>query len=310
MAKLFVICGHGAGDSGACGNGYKEFERVRVLGKRIKELGGSSVTLGDVNRDFYRDKGIYSLNISKDTQIIELHMDSSTASSAKGGHVIIKAGFSADAYDKALANFISQFFPGRSNSIVGRNDLANVNRAASKGFGYRLLEVCFISNQNDINKFNNNIDKIAIGILNCFGIKASTTTSSSNVTGTTLQVAIDVINGKYGNGEDRKKALGSRYSEVQGFIDHIKTASAETLANEVKLGKYGNGATRKEILGARYNEVQSIVDGSSNTYHVVKSGETLSAIAKKYGTTYQKIAQLNGLSNPNKIYVGQKLRVK
>nr|WP_276571499.1 LysM domain-containing protein [Coprococcus comes] len=28
-----------------------------------------------------------------------------------------------------------------------------------------------------------------------------------------------------------------------------------------------------------------------------------------YGTSYQNVAQLNGLSNPNLIYVGQKLRV-
>ena len=45
-------------------------------------------------------------------------------------------------------------------------------------------------------------------------------------------------------------------------------------------------------------------------YYTVKSGDTLSEIAAKYGTTYQKIAQLNGIANPNKIYVGQKLRVK
>ena len=42
----------------------------------------------------------------------------------------------------------------------------------------------------------------------------------------------------------------------------------------------------------------------------VKSGDTLSAIAKKYGTTYQKIASDNGIANPNKIYPGQKLVIK
>ena len=50
--------------------------------------------------------------------------------------------------------------------------------------------------------------------------------------------------------------------------------------------------------------------GSSAVYYTVKSGDTLSKIAAKYGTTYQKIATLNGIKNPNKIYVGQKLRVK
>lgn len=170
MAKLFVICGHGAGDSGACGNGYTEAERVRALGKRIKDFGGSSVMLGDVNRNYYADNGISTLGISKDYQIIELHMDSSVSSSAKGAHVIIKAGLKADAYDNALANFLGGIFPGRSIKLVGRSNLANPKRAAAKGYGYRLCECGFISNANDVNIFNTRMDEIAKGILSCFGI--------------------------------------------------------------------------------------------------------------------------------------------
>ena len=172
MAKLFVICGHGAGDSGAVGNGYQEAERVRALGKRIKELGGNSVMLGDVNRNFYKDKGILNLNISKDYKIIELHMDSNPNKNAKGAHIIIKDGFEADAYDEALANFLCGTFPGRSKKIVGRSDLANVNRAATKGYNYRLAECGFISNAGDVKIFNENLDKIARGILEAFGIVA------------------------------------------------------------------------------------------------------------------------------------------
>lgn len=41
----------------------------------------------------------------------------------------------------------------------------------------------------------------------------------------------------------------------------------------------------------------------------VKKGDTLSGIAAKYGTTYQKIAQDNGIKNPNYIKVGQKLKI-
>ncbi|EMF0284155.1 LysM peptidoglycan-binding domain-containing protein [Enterococcus hirae] len=43
--------------------------------------------------------------------------------------------------------------------------------------------------------------------------------------------------------------------------------------------------------------------------HVVQYGETLSSIAAKYGTMYQVLASLNGLSNPNMIYAGQVLKV-
>lgn len=43
--------------------------------------------------------------------------------------------------------------------------------------------------------------------------------------------------------------------------------------------------------------------------HTVKSGETLSGIAAKYGTTYQHLAAINGISNPNLIYAGQVLKI-
>lgn len=131
--------------------------------------------------------------------------------------------------------------------------------------------------------------------------------------GSTLDLVVGVMQGKYGDGDARKTALGTRYQEVQEMINHISTASAATLAAEVKAGKYGNGDTRKTVLGSRYQEVQNVVNGStgtSATYYTVKSGDTLSGIASKYGTTYQKLAQMNGISNPNKIYIGQKIRVK
>ncbi len=48
---------------------------------------------------------------------------------------------------------------------------------------------------------------------------------------------------------------------------------------------------------------------SSGTTYTVKAGDTLSAIAAKYHTTVAAIAQKNGISNPNKISVGQRLTI-
>lgn len=141
--------------------------------------------------------------------------------------------------------------------------------------------------------------------------------STASPSGTTLELAVAVMQGKYGDGDTRKKKLGSRYNEVQNFINHIATASASTLANEVKAGKYGNGNTRKTVLGSRYNEVQKIVNGSSGNssgsakqYYTIKSGDTLSGIAQKYGTTVKQLQSWNGIKNANVIYAGTKIRVK
>jgi putative chitinase len=45
------------------------------------------------------------------------------------------------------------------------------------------------------------------------------------------------------------------------------------------------------------------------TYYRVQCGDTLYRIACRYGTSVWAIANANGLSNPNVIYVGQVLRI-
>ena len=146
---------------------------------------------------------------------------------------------------------------------------------------------------------------------------AASTPQQTTPNGSTLDLVYNTMLDKFGKGDARKVALGLRYDEVQSEINHIATAPASVLAEETKTGRYGNDPVRKTVLGSRYEEVQKIINGGKTTgsnsgavYYTVKSGDTLSAIASKYGTTYQKIAQINGISNPNKIYVGQKIRVK
>jgi LysM repeat protein len=43
--------------------------------------------------------------------------------------------------------------------------------------------------------------------------------------------------------------------------------------------------------------------------YIVQRGDTLSQIAKWYGVSAKALAHYNGISNPSKIYVGQKLRI-
>ena len=167
--RLWVCCGHGAGDSGAVGHGFTEAERVRALGSRIKELGGDGVVLMDQSRNWYADHGFDSVSIPKGDAVVELHMDSGAAG-ARGGHVIYKAGFAPDAYDRALADAISGIFPGRAQTLVGRTDLRNCNVCASRGINYRLVENGFISDAGDVSTFNAKIDEIARAYLTIFGI--------------------------------------------------------------------------------------------------------------------------------------------
>ena len=88
------------------------------------------------------------------------------------------------------------------------------------------------------------------------------------------EIAKEVINGKWGNGEDRKNRLekaGYNYSEVQSTVNNKLSGNGTTpskksvdeIAKEVIQGKWGNGTDRKNRLekaGYNYNEVQKKVN--------------------------------------------------
>ena len=129
--------------------------------------------------------------------------------------------------------------------------------------------------------------------------------------GTTLELVEEVMQSVYGDGDARKNALNSRYNEVQNMINHIATASIDTLVVETKQGKYGNGDTRKIVLGSRYAEVQNKINGQgTKEYYTVQPNDNLTKIAAKYGTTVKQLQSWNNIKDINKIYVGQKLRVR
>lgn len=110
----------------------------------------------------------------------------------------------------------------------------------------------------------------------------SSTSSSGTYTGTSIVDYLKSI------GQDSSFANRKKLAAANGISNYTGTASQNTqLLNKLRGGSSSSAVT-----------------------YTVKSGDTLSAIAKKYGTTYQKIAKDNGISDPNKIYPGQKLVIK
>lgn len=85
---------------------------------------------------------------------------------------------------------------------------------------------------------------------------------------TIAQLADAVLRGEYGNGEARKKALGSQYAAVQAEVNRriygtgstTSATSISALADAVMRGDYGNGQARVNALGAQYNAVQAEVN--------------------------------------------------
>ena len=113
-----------------------------------------------------------------------------------------------------------------------------------------------------------------------------------------------------------KNAGLNGYSKTSSQPVNPTKKTIDELAREVINGKWGNGADRKARLtsaGYNYQEVQNRVNqilAPKIVYYTVKSGDTLSAIAKRYGTTVNQLVAWNNIKNPNLIYPNQKLRVK
>ena len=70
-----------------------------------------------------------------------------------------------------------------------------------------------------------------------------------------------------------------------------------------------NGKFIRGFIAPKYAAEKPPAKNTKTITYTVKAGDTLSEIAEKYGTTYQKIAAENGIEDPNFITTGQKLKI-
>lgn len=150
------------------------------------------------------------------------------------------------------------------------------------------------------------------------------------------EIAEEVKQGLWGNGEDRKNRLtaaGYDYDTIQDIVNksYEDTSKPNVTYYTVKRGdslsaigaKYGVNwkdiATMNNIPGPQYiiytgQTLKIPVGGTSSKpqsgerIYVVKSGDTLSEIGAKLGVNWKDIARINGITSPYTIYPGQKLR--
>lgn len=169
MGKHLVIAGHGKQpsgriDYGAEGNGYKENNLTKELCILMDAYAGEDMSfITDHDVYGYREMGIHTGWDS----ITEIHFNAFNAASY-GCEVLIHADFEPDEMDKKLlavldTYFVSRGFKKRSTSLGNR--IENMEVCKTKGFNYRLVEVCFIDNAGDIALYQANKKAIAKGLV-------------------------------------------------------------------------------------------------------------------------------------------------
>lgn len=124
-------------------------------------------------------------------------------------------------------------------------------------------------------------------------------------------------------GDVVKFAGGKHYASANASTGSDVKASKAKITSVYASGKHPYHCRAVNDSGAFVGGVYGWVDANtiseikastapstpSETVYTVKSGDTLSGIAKKYGTTYQVLAQYNNIANPNIISVGQKIKI-
>ena len=206
MGKHLVIAGHGKQpsgriDYGAEGNGYKENNLTKELCTLMDAYAGEEMSfITDHDVYGYRNMGIHTGWDS----ITEIHFNAFNTQ-AFGCEVLIHADFEPDALDKKLLAVLDTYFVSRD--IKKRSDLYNMNVCKEKGFNYRLIEVCFIDNANDMKIYQANKKAIAMGLVEAITGKVQTPAEpESAATGAMYRVQVGAYKTK-GNADKMKEKL-------------------------------------------------------------------------------------------------------
>lgn len=256
--KVLLIAGHGAGDSGAVGNGYKEADLTRkivaAIEPKLKKY--CSVGVYPTSRNAYDDvqNGTFANHVPGGIRsynyVFEVHLNSSADDPdgngvTTGTEIYITSAEEGYTVETAiLKNVCSMGFRNRG---VKRTDFSVIATCKNYGVSSALLESCFIDDQDDVDLLVPNIDefaqKVVDGIAEGFGLKVSSGSSTSTGTSTSKpssnssskksisQVAKEVINGEWGNGDARKQKLeaaGYDYDAVQKEVNKQLGVSTST----------------------------------------------------------------------------------
>ncbi|KRM29155.1 LysM peptidoglycan-binding domain-containing protein [Limosilactobacillus panis] len=190
---------------------------------------------------------------------------------------------------------ITNRFSTTVNTLAHLNDIQNVNRIY---VGQRLL----VRQSAPVNNHNT----------------TTTTTTTPNQNHTVAPVnnnnTVKTYTVKSG---DTLSAIANRFgmNYIQlAQINNIRNVNRIYVGQTLRLQAQVNNSTVSQPVHNNTNNVKPApapapTPTTNNAAYTVKSGDTLSGISSRFGVSYEQLARLNNIANPNRIYVGQVLRV-
>lgn len=247
-----------------------------------------SITQYNTDRNCYADRCIPKIGGQYD-HILESHMDAFSNKTAEDAHIVVRAGYAADAADKAIVAVLEKYFGLRYNDGISyRTDLLNMNDAVGRA-SYRLVEFGFITNDNERKIFVSQMDNIAKDIAKAL----------VKVGGKWLLIA--------GHGAGDPGAGAGGYNEAT--LVRQLNAKIVKYCNEITNGKASKKVTAKKATPKKTNNKRTeTVKAKVYTYEIytVKKSDTLWGVASTFNTTTEKLESLNKLKT-RRLFIGQRL---
>lgn len=176
--KILLIAGHGAGDCGAVGCGYKEADLTREVVKLVEPKLSSyaTVEVADTSVNWFNNRA--KLPLSGVDYVLEIHFNA-CVNDAKGNgvttgtEVYVTTSEKGTTVEENMLKGIASL--GFKNRGVKRKNCSVINYCKSKGISSALLEVCFIDDADDMKIYSAKKDAIAEaiikGIVEGFGLR-------------------------------------------------------------------------------------------------------------------------------------------
>lgn len=282
--KIIIDPGHGGSDTGTSGNGLKEkdlalsiseymYNELKNLGYPVSLVRNSDTTLNDEER-INKILSLYGNN--KDVILISNHFDSDE----DNAQIIY-----ALRNNSTLPNLIYEELEETGLNVKEPYQL-RLPSDTSKDYYYVhrnsgniepiMLQYGNLSNSNFSNNINNNYTKYADAV-----VKALSSYLGNDISDDYYTV----------------KSGDTLYSIAKKFnisVDKLK-----------ELNKLPSNII---TIGQRLKVTDNKIDEPDENIYVVKSGDTLYAIAQKYNTTVNKLLEYNNL-NSSLLSIGQKLKI-